>query len=110
MDILHLRSRLPAWIAYLAWRGMDPATRLHFVTTVHGFYTVNRYSAIMTRGDRVIAISEFIRDYITTNYPAVDSARIRVIPRGVDAAEFPHGHRPTDAWRARWEPRPGGSS
>jgi len=41
---------LPAWVAYLAWRGMDPATRPHFVTTVHGMYSVNRYSAIMTRG------------------------------------------------------------
>ena len=50
VDILHARSRLPAWIAWLAWRGMDPATRPHFVTTVHGLYSVNRYSAVMRRG------------------------------------------------------------
>ena len=53
IDILHARSRLPAWIGWLAWRGMDPATRPRFVTTVHGLYSVSRYSAIMTWGERL---------------------------------------------------------
>ncbi|MCB1133064.1 MAG: glycosyltransferase, partial [Verrucomicrobiae bacterium] len=52
-DIVHVRSRVPAWVAWLAWRGMDPATRPRLVSTVHGFYSVNRYSAVMTRGERV---------------------------------------------------------
>lgn len=102
VDILHARSRLPAWIAYLAWRGMDPATRPRFVTTVHGLYSVNRYSAIMTRGERVIAVSNTVRDYILTNYPLADSARIKVIHRGVDPAEFPHGYQPSPEWLAQW--------
>ena len=55
-DILHLRSRVPGWIAWLAWRGMDPRTRPRLVSTVHGFYSVNAYSAIMTRGERVSAV------------------------------------------------------
>ena len=38
-DILHLRSRLPAWIAYRAWKGLALAERPALVTTVHGFYT-----------------------------------------------------------------------
>src|SRR3990172_8309015 len=46
VDILHARSRLPAWIAYLAWRGMQPERRPGFVTTVHGYYSVNPYSAV----------------------------------------------------------------
>ncbi|NDP48695.1 MAG: glycosyltransferase family 4 protein, partial [Sulfuriferula multivorans] len=33
VDIIHARSRVPAWIAYLAWRGMNPSTRPRFVTT-----------------------------------------------------------------------------
>src|ERR1035437_1504349 len=70
-DIIHLRSRVPAWLAYLAWRGMDPHTRPRLVTTVHGFYSVNGWSAIMTRGERVICVSDSVRKYITSNYPKI---------------------------------------
>ncbi len=102
IDIVHARSRLPAWIAYLAWRGMNPATRPHFVTTVHGLYSVNRYSAVMARGERVIAVSNTARDYLLKNYPQIDAARIVVIPRGVDPLEFPYGYRPSAQWLAAW--------
>lgn len=102
IDIVHARSRLPAWIAYLAWRGMDPATRPHFVTTVHGLYSVSRYSAVMTRGERIIAVSNAARDYVLTNYPQVDASRIVVIPRGVDPQKFPYGYRPSAEWLATW--------
>lgn len=102
IDIVHARSRLPAWIAYLAWRGMDKATRPRFVTTVHGLYSVNRYSAIMTRGERIIAVSNTARDYLLNNYPQVDPQRIEVIPRGVDPTEFPYGYKPSSDWLASW--------
>ncbi len=102
IDIVHARSRLPAWIAWLAWRGMDPATRPHFVTTVHGLYSVNRYSAVMTRGERIIAVSNTARDYVLTNYPQADVSRIVVIPRGVDPQEFPYGYRPSAEWLSAW--------
>lgn len=102
VDILHARSRVPAWIAYLAWRRMDPRSRPRFVTTVHGLYSVSRYSAVMTRGERVIAVSETARRYITENYPRTDPARIVVIPRGVDPRMFPYGHRPPHSWSQRW--------
>ena len=101
-DILHLRSRLPAWIGYWAWRGLNPATRPHLVTTVHGPYTPGWYSSVMVRGERVIAISDMIRAYILKNYPRVDAAIIRVIPRGVDPREYPHGYRPSPAWLTAW--------
>ena len=102
IDILHARSRLPAWIGWLAWRGMDPATRPRFVTTVHGLYSVSRYSAIMTWGERVIAVSETVRDYLQRHYPELPAARIQVIPRGVDPAAFPYGYQPSAAWQAHW--------
>jgi glycosyltransferase involved in cell wall biosynthesis len=101
-DILHVRSRMPGWVCYLAWRGMDPAMRPHLVATVHGPYSVNRYSAVMSRGERVIAISDMIAAYIRTNYPHVAPENIRLIPRGVDPAQFPHGYQPTAAWLTRW--------
>jgi len=101
-SVLHARSRLPAWISYLAWRGIEPENRPRFVTTVHGPYTVNRYSGIMVRGERVIAISGFIRDYILKNYPETDPAKIEVIHRGVDPDQFPYGHRPSTRWLEAW--------
>ena len=102
IDILHVRSRLPAWIGWLAWRGMNPATRPRFVTTVHGLYSVSRYSAIMTRGERVIAVSQTIRDYIRCHCPDLPPERIQVIPRGVNPAEFPYGYQPSATWLDAW--------
>lgn len=102
VDIVHARSRLPAWIGRLAVRGIHPQERPHWVTTVHGPYTVNAYSAVMVSGARVIAISDFIRDYIEINYPAIDPRRIRVIPRGVDTDAYPHGFTPAPAWLDEW--------
>jgi len=101
-DILHLRSRLPGWIGYRAWRKMPPATRPHLVTTVHGPYTPGRYSSVMVRGERVIAISRMIRDYIVQNYPKVDPDVIRVIPRGVDPYDYPWGYSPSPEWRRQF--------
>ena len=99
VDIIHARSRVPAWIAYLAWRGMNPATRPRFVTTVHGMYGVNRYSRIMTQGERVIAVSNTVRDYILREYPDTAPWRIQVIHRGVEAQDYPHGWKPEPIWQ-----------
>lgn len=104
-DVVHIRSRAPGWVTWLAWRGMDPATRPRLVSTVHGFYSVNAYSAVMTRGERVIGVSESIREYILHNYPQVDPQKIRVIHRGVDPAAMPRGHQPDDGWLRVWRDR-----
>lgn len=101
-DILHIRSRVPGWIAYLAWRKMDPATRPRLVSTVHGFYSVNRYSAVMTKGERVIAVSESIKAYILNNYPEVPESRIKVIHRGVSPEQFPRAYRASEEWMEAW--------
>ncbi len=98
-DILHLRSRVPAWVAWLAWRGLSASSRPRLVTTFHGFYSVNPWSAIMTKGERVICVSQAIHDHIRACYPAVNPDVLRVIPRGIDPAAFPHGHQPDPAWR-----------
>ncbi len=102
-DIVHLRSRLPAWITYLAWRKMDPATRPGLVTTVHGPYTPGRYSAVMVRGERVIAISGMIHQYILEHYPFVDPQRLHIIYRGVDRTHYPFGYVPPQDWVRRWQ-------
>lgn len=103
VDILHLRSRMPAWIGYLAWRSMPEQQRPHLVTTVHGPYTVNAYSAVMTKGERVIAVSGFIRDYLAHNYPRMDLYRVQIIHRGVDETEFPRHFQASATWLANWQ-------
>jgi glycosyltransferase involved in cell wall biosynthesis len=57
----------------------------------------------MTRGERVIAISNWISEYVREHYPEVDPSRLRVIPRGVDRQQYPHGFRPSEEWMARWQ-------
>ena len=96
-DIVHARSRLPAWMGWWALKGMTP--RPHFVTTVHGLNSPGRYSAILLRGERVIAVSQTLRDYVLSHYRWLEPAKVRVIPRGIDPLTFPYGHRPDDAWQ-----------
>jgi glycosyltransferase involved in cell wall biosynthesis len=101
-DIIHLRSRVPAWLAWLAWRKMDPHTRPRLVTTVHGFNSVNAYSKIMTRGEAVICVSNSLKDYILKNYQDVPKDKLTVIHRGVDPSALPYGHQAPAEWCQEW--------
>jgi glycosyltransferase involved in cell wall biosynthesis len=85
-DIVHARSRVPAWLTYLANKKLG----IPFVTTVHGFNSVNAYSRVMTYGDRVICVSQAIKQYIQAHY-AVPDEKLTVIPRGVDLDVFDPG-------------------
>jgi len=98
-DIVHVHSRLPAWICYLALRKLPADNRPVFITSMHGQYSVSSYSAIMARGDHVIAVSKHIRDYTTKNYLPPDSPQLHTIHGGTDRAEFPYGYQPTAEWR-----------
>lgn len=86
-DILHARSRVPAWLAYLANKKLN----MPFVTTVHGFNSVNAYSRVMTFGDRVICVSSAVKKYIQEHYQVPDG-KIDVIPRGIDLEFFHPDH------------------
>lgn len=99
-DIVHARSRLPAWIGWRALRRWPAMRRPHFVTTVHGLNSPSRYSAIMTRGERVICVSRTVRDYVLRHYPQTDTHKLRVIPRGIDVAQFPRAPLPDPAARS----------
>ena len=110
-DILHLRSRLPAWIGYLAWKFLDVPSRPALITSFHGFYSINSYSTIMTKGERVIAVSKVIQDHILQNYP-VSPTKIRLIHGGYDSDAFdPHNiaqerlDRLKEKWRIADEKR-----
>lgn len=88
VSIVHARSRAPAFSALWAAQ----ATRTPFVATYHGVYgaknSVKRwYNAVMTRGDLVIANSDYTRDHVLAEHK-LDPARIVSIPRGIDLERF----------------------
>jgi glycosyltransferase involved in cell wall biosynthesis len=88
IDIVHARSRAPAWSAWSAAR----ATGRHFVTTFHNAYDSGAafkrwYNSVMARGERVIAISQFVADHAAQVY-GIGPDRLRTIPRGVDLDVF----------------------
>nr|WP_320051403.1 glycosyltransferase family 4 protein [uncultured Desulfuromonas sp.] len=92
MTLVHARSRAPAWAAYLACRW----TGVPFVTTFHGTHRIQNcfkkfYNSIMVRGQRVIAISQFIKEHVMKNY-GVDESRIDVASRGYDPVIFHPDH------------------
>jgi glycosyltransferase involved in cell wall biosynthesis len=88
VDVVHARSRAPAWSAFLAAR----RTGVAFVTTYHGAYAEkgrakSLYNSVMARSDVVIANSRYTADLIRQRY-ATPETRIRVIYRGIDADRF----------------------
>ncbi|MFW0776834.1 MAG: glycosyltransferase family 4 protein [Rickettsiales bacterium] len=88
VDIIHARSRAPAWSAKLA----AEKTGCRFMTTFHGTYGLQnkykkKYNSIMTKGERVIAVSHFIGEHIMQNYE-MDQNKLRVIHRAVDLKIF----------------------
>ena len=88
VDLIHARSRAPAWSALLAARLTGKA----FVTTYHGAYNEKGrlksfYNSVMARGEIVIANSGFTRDLIRARYGTPEQ-RLRVVHRGVDGALF----------------------
>ena len=96
-DVIHVRSRLPAWIVWLAWRKMSPVTRPKLISTFHGMYSVNAYSAIMAKSEQIISISDCVSDYIVENY-SVASDKLTRIYRGLDRRAF--GNEPhLDQWK-----------
>lgn len=110
-DIVHARSRLPAWLGWKAVQGIAAAQRPHFVTTMHGLNSPGRYSAVMTYGERVICVSDTVRDYLLRHYPRTDPGKLRVIPRGIDTTRFPRIAETDSALRrefAREHPQLGG--
>jgi glycosyltransferase involved in cell wall biosynthesis len=88
VSLVHARSRAPAFSALWAAQ----ATKTPFVATYHGVYKAKSglkrwYNAIMTRGDLVIANSDYTRDHVLAEH-GVDPAKVVSIPRGVDLDRF----------------------
>lgn len=88
VDLIHARSRAPAWSALWAARRIG----VPFVVTYHGAYNESNslkkfYNSVMARGDVVIANSRYTAQLIKDRYATPDE-RLRVIHRGVDLLKF----------------------
>lgn len=101
-DVLHLHSRVPAWVGYLACKKLPRGQRPAIVTTFHGFHSVNFYSAIMAKGDKVIAVSRCMKEHILQNYPEAKEADIDVIPNSVDTDSNRADYHPAPEWLETW--------
>ena len=110
IDIVHARSRAPAWSARAAAKACD----VPYVTTYHGIYNAKsalkrRYNSIMAKGEIVIANSQFTANHIIAEH-GLDPQKIRVIARGVDMARFnPQSQLQSaaNALRQSWGVKPG---
>ncbi len=91
IDIVHARSRAPAWSCFIATK----LTRRKFVTTFHGTYNFNSsikkwYNSVMVRSDLLIAGTNFIFSHIQNNYSKYlnPKKRFLVIFRGINLDYF----------------------
>ena len=92
INIVHVRSRAPAWSCYFATK----ITSRKLVTTFHGTYNFNNkikkfYNSIMVRSDLVIAGSNFIFSHINQNYGNFflkKKRKLLVIFRGINTSYF----------------------
>ncbi|MCX7705782.1 MAG: glycosyltransferase family 4 protein [bacterium] len=78
-DILHCRSRFPAWIAYYA---LSASEKTKFITSIHGFYSCPLYSKILAKGERVIVISDTLKQFAIQKLGA-NPESVRVIHNGI---------------------------
>ncbi len=83
IDIVHARSRVPAWIAFFACR----RTNATFITTCHGYYTKHPFSYVMGWAKRVIVLSNVIARHMIEDFDT-PRERIRLVPRSVDLEKF----------------------
>ena len=101
-DILHIRSRMPAWLAYSAWKLIPTQKRPKLVSTFHGFYSVNPYSEIMAKGEAVISVSNSVKNYVLENYSINRDTSLKVIHRGIDPNYFHYDYRASPQWLEKW--------
>ena len=97
-DIVHVRSRMPAWINFFAFKKLSKKPIL--VSTFHGLYSKPLYSQVMSKVDHTIAISKTVRDYILKTYK-IPEKKITVIPRGCDMDYFIKNDADS-AWLNKW--------
>ena len=85
VDIIHVKSRAPSWSCYIA----SKLTKTTLITSFHGLYDVSNffvklYNFPMLQGDKIVAVSNFTKNYIIEKYPTINPDKIVVIPDGIN--------------------------
>jgi len=98
-DIIHVRSRFPAWINFLALKNYQ-YIRPVVISTFHGLYSKPFYSKSMSYADEIITISKTVDEYVLKNY-SVNKKNLHLIYRGCDLEEFNTSDL-TEKWKKDW--------
>ena len=101
-DVVHVRSRMPAWIVWQSLKGIPLNKRPTLVSTIHGLYSVNFYSAIMSKSHNIITVSKSANEYLLKNYPKSSDKNIKLIYRGVDTSQYYKNYKPNQEWLNNW--------
>lgn len=96
-DIVHARSRLPAWSALLAMRNLQHKPK--FITSVHGLNSPGFYSGVMLRAEKIICVSDTVKKHVLSHWPNTDDKKIIVITPGIDPNEFSTNLLVDEQWR-----------
>ncbi|MFI3244372.1 MAG: glycosyltransferase [Akkermansia sp.] len=101
-DIVHTHAIYPTWLTHLALKLVPKKCRPIFVRTFHSLYAPNCYTSIMTRGQVVIAVSHYGKQYMIESYPNVQPEQISVISNSIDPKEFCCDYHPSEEWKKQW--------
>lgn len=105
-DIIHVHARTPAWVLYWVMRPLKkhPERYQHYlpktISTIYGFYELNRYAEALFFCDKVISASQSIDRYLK-NELADDPEyldKLHCICRGVDIRNYPYRHNVSVYW------------
>ena len=102
-DVIHVHSRTPAWILHLALRRARVKRLPKIVSTMYGFYPINKYSQALLDVDTIITVSDSVTNYLTKGLRREEMGRkiIKRIYRGVDTRRYPYRHNPSVYWLRR---------
>ena len=102
-DVVHVHSRTPAWILHLALRRARVKRLPKIVSTMYGFYPINKYSQALLDVDTIITVSDSVTNYLKKGLRREEMGTkvIKRIYRGVDIRRYPYRHNPSVYWLRR---------
>jgi len=102
-DIIHVHSRTPAWILHLALKRAKVDRRPKLVSTMYGFYPINKYSQALLDVDTIITVSDSVTQYLIKGIrrEELGPKHIKRIYRGIDTRRYPYRHNPSVYWLRR---------
>ena len=102
-DVIHVHSRTPAWILHLALRRAKVKRLPKLVSTMYGFYPINKYSQALLDVDTIITVSDSVTNYLVKGIRREDLGHkhIKRIYRGIDTRRYPYRHNPSVYWLRR---------